>query len=139
MDRIVNIIAKLSHSLGEMEELAKEHFQLQELTLTQMHYLEAISTLGNPNITELAHELQITKPTVTVTIDKLIEKEYITKVQSDEDRRNSHLHLTDKGCRINAMHDYAHQHFSELIKEALTPNEIEQLITLLEKLLVVSD
>ncbi|MGN0187675.1 MAG: MarR family winged helix-turn-helix transcriptional regulator [Paludibacteraceae bacterium] len=136
MERIIGVIAKLSHSLGEMEEQAKEYFDLKDLTLTQMHYLEVISHLGNPNVTELASELQLTKPTVTVGIDKLIERNYVYKVQSDDDRRNSHLHLTDKGRQINAMHAYAHERFSELIAEALEPNEIETLVQILEKLTV---
>lgn len=134
MEKIVNIIAKLSHSLGEMEEQAKDYFNLKDLTLTQTHYLEIINQLDNPNITELASAMQITKPSVTVAIDKLIEKDYVQKVQSDADRRNSHLHLTDKGRQINAMHDYAHERFSELIKETLEPQEIEQMIQILEKL-----
>ncbi|MFA6884743.1 MAG: MarR family transcriptional regulator [Paludibacteraceae bacterium] len=136
MERIISVIAKLSHSLGEMEEQAKEYFELRELTLTQMHYLEVISSLGNPNITELASEMQITKPTVTVGIDKLIERDYVYKVQSDDDRRNSHLHLTDKGRQINDMHIYAHERFSELIKETLEPHEIDTLVQILEKLTV---
>lgn len=136
MERIVNVIAKLSYSLGDMEEQAKEYFDLKDLTVTQMRYLEVISDLGNPNITELASELQITKPTVTVGIDKLIERQYVCKVQSDEDRRNSHLHLTEKGEQINSMHAYAHERFSELIKETLEPQEIETLVQILEKLMV---
>ena len=134
MERIIGVIAKLSHSLGEMEEQAKEYFDLKDLTLTQMHYLEVISQLGNPNITELASALQLTKPTVTVGIDKLIERNYVYKVPSDDDRRNSHLHLTDKGRQINAMHAYAHERFSELIAETLEPHEIETLVQILEKL-----
>ena len=134
MERIIGVIAKLSHSLGEMEEQAQEYFDLKDLTLTQMHYLEVISQLGNPNITELASALQLTKPTVTVGIDKLIERNYVYKVPSDDDRRNSHLHLTDKGRQINAMHAYAHERFSELIAETLEPHEIETLVQILEKL-----
>lgn len=134
MDKIVNIIAKLSHDLGEMEEVAKEHFNFQDLTVTQMHYLEVIATLENPNITELASAMQITKPSVTVAIDKLIEKDYIHKVQSDEDRRNSHIHLTEKGKKINDMHEYAHERFSELIKETLDQGEIDKMIIILGKL-----
>ena len=134
MERIIGVIAKLSHSLGEMEEQAKEYFDLKDLTFTQMHYLEVISQLGNPNITELASALQLTKPTVTVGIDKLIERNYVYKVPSDDDRRNSHLHLTDKGRQINAMHAYAHERFSELIAETLEPHEIETLVQILEKL-----
>ena len=136
MERIIGVIAKLSHSLGEMEEQAKEYFDLKDLTLTQMHYLEVISQLGNPNITELASALQLTKPTVTVGIDKLIERNYVYKVPSDDDRRNSHLHLTDKGRQINAMHAYAHERFSELIAETLEPHEIETLVQILEKLTI---
>lgn len=134
MEKIVKIISELSHNLGEMEELAKEHYQFRELTITQMHYLEVISRLGNPNITELAYELQLSKPTVTVGVDRLIEKEYVIKVPSDEDRRNSHLHLTIKGKRINDMHEYAHKSFAGLIAESLNEQEIEQLALLLEKL-----
>ena len=134
MEKIISIISKISHTLGEMEELAKEHYNLQELTLTQMHYLEVMSTLTNPNITELASELQLTKPTVTVALDKLIEKEYVIKVQSDADRRTSHLHLTEKGRSINNMHEYAHRRFAELMNENLEPEEMQQLIILLEKM-----
>jgi len=53
MDRIVSIISKLSQNLGEMEELAREQLNMKELTTAQMHYLEIINEMSNPNITEL--------------------------------------------------------------------------------------
>ena len=134
MDNLIPIISKISHSLGEMEELAKDHFGLQELSLTQMHYLEVMNSLQNPNITELASALQLTKPTVTVALDKLIEKEYLIKVQSDADRRTSHLHLTEKGRSINNMHEYAHRRFAELMSENLDTEELQQLVIILEKM-----
>ena len=134
MDNLIPIISKISHSLGEMEELAKDHFGLQELSLTQMHYLEVMNSLQNPNITELASALQLTKPTVTVALDKLIEKEYLIKVQSDADRRTSHLHLTEKGRGINNMHEYADRRFAELMTENLDADELKQLLALLEKM-----
>jgi len=117
-----------------MEELARKQLNLRELTLSQMHYLEILNALTNPNVTELATEMQLTKPTVTVAIDKLIQKGYVSKVQSDEDRRSSHLHLTKKGMLINQMHEHAHDQFAELMKESLEPAELEQLTILLEKL-----
>lgn len=134
MDRIVSIISKLSQNLGEMEELAREQLNIKELTTAQMHYLEIINEMSNPNVTELATEMQLTKPTVTVALDKLIQKGYVTKIQSDEDRRSSHLHLTKKGMQINQMHERAHTQFAELMQEALEPEELEELTVLLEKL-----
>jgi len=135
METIIPIISKLSHSLAEMEELAREDHNLNDLTLVQMHYLEIISELCNPNITELATAMNLTKPTVTVALDKLMQKGYVAKIQSDEDRRSSHLHLTKKGMQINAVHEHAHARFVELMEEALEPTELEQLTVLLEKLL----
>lgn len=134
MDKIVSIISKLSQNLGEMEELAREQLNIKELTTAQMHYLEVINEMSNPNITELATEMRLTKPTVTVALDKLMKKGYVTKIQSDEDRRSSHLHLSKKGMLINQMHEHAHSQFAELMQEALEPNELDELTVLLEKL-----
>lgn len=137
MNNLIDTIAKLSGLMGQMEEDAKEQFNLSSLTLTQMHYLEAINHLENPTITELAHELKLSKPTVTVALDKLIEKECVIKVKSDEDRRSAHVHLAEKGKLINQMHDYAHKRISESIQNKLSSNELDQLIMLLNKILII--
>lgn len=133
MKKLVEIIAKLSREIGLTEEAAKEQLNFSDLTLTQMNYLETIYQLQNPNLTELAIELNLTKPTVKVAIDKLIEKDYIYRVKSDEDRRSAHLHLTEKGKLLNHMHENAHKRMAEMICEHLDEAECAQLVTLLGK------
>jgi DNA-binding MarR family transcriptional regulator len=133
MEKLVDIISKFSRIIGQMEETAKEQFNFKDLTLTQMSYLETIYQLHNPNMTELSVEMSLTKPTVKVAIDKLIEKDYIYRVQSDEDRRSAHLHLTEKGKHINLMHDEAHKRMAEMIGDNLEVAEIKQLEDLLGK------
>ena len=133
MEKLVEIIARLSLEIGRMEESAKEQFNFNELTLTQMNYLETINNLHNPNLTELASEMNLTKPTVKVAIDKLIEKDFISRVKSDDDRRSAHLHLTVKGKVINHMHDFAHKQMAELIETKLSDEEVKQLESLLGK------
>jgi DNA-binding MarR family transcriptional regulator len=135
MKNLVEIVTELSNLFGQSEEAAKEQFHLLSLTHTQMHYLEIIHLLHNPNITELARSLKLTKPTVTVAVDKLIEKDFLYKVLSDEDRRSSHLHLTEKGKLINQMHDYYHKSIAELISRKLEVEELESLTRLLSKVL----
>ena len=133
--KLEEIIAKLSAYMGRIEEDAKEQYNFKELTLTQMHYLEMISELENPNLTELATSMKLTKPTITVLVDKLIEKELVCKVQSDADRRNTHLHLTEKGKLINQMHEYAHRRMAEEIEKKINHDEALQLTFLLEKIM----
>lgn len=134
MNNLEDIIAKLSAYMGRMEEEAKEQYNFKELTLTQMHYLEMISELENPNLTELAAAMKLTKPTITVLVDKLIEKELVYKVQSDADRRSTHLHLSERGKLINQMHEYAHRRIAEQIEKKINTDEMAQLTLLLEKI-----
>jgi DNA-binding MarR family transcriptional regulator len=135
MGKLEEIISKLSAYMAHMEELAREQYQFKDLTLTQMHYLEMISELENPNLTELAAAMKLTKPTITVLVDKLIEKELAYKVKSDADRRSTHLHLTEKGKLINQMHEYAHLRMAREIEEKITPEEKGELTRLLDKIL----
>ena len=135
MGKLEEIISKLSAYMAHMEELARAQYQFKDLTLTQMHYLEMISDLENPNLTELAIAMKLTKPTVTVLVDRLLEKELIYKVQSDADRRSTHLHLTERGKLINQMHEYAHLRMAREIEEKITPEETGELTRLLDKIL----
>jgi DNA-binding MarR family transcriptional regulator len=138
MEKLVEIIARFSHKIGQLEEAAKNQFSYSDLSLTQMNYLETIYQLENPNLTELAAELNLTKPTVKVAIDKLIEKDYLYRVKSDADRRSAHLHLTEKGKVINHMHDEAHKRMAHLIGHNLNEAEQIQLVELLEKVFLKS-
>jgi DNA-binding MarR family transcriptional regulator len=133
MKDLKQIVEKLSGIMGQMEENAKEQFNFSGLTLTQMNYMEVINNLGNPNLTELATALKLSKPTVTVAVEKLIEKDYLFKVKSDADRRSLHIHLTEKGLLINRMHDYAHGKIVEYIRRNLRDEELEELVRLLGK------
>jgi DNA-binding MarR family transcriptional regulator len=135
MKNLEHTVSKLSNLFGQSEEDAKEQFHLQSLTHTQMHYLETINLLHNPNITEVARNLKLSKPTVKVAIDKLIERDFLYKIQSDEDRRSAHLHLTEKGKLINQMHDYSHKRIAEYFSRKLNIDELETLVRLLYKVL----
>jgi DNA-binding MarR family transcriptional regulator len=133
MKELKQIVEKLSGMMSQMEENAKEQYNFSGLTLTQMNYLEVINNLGNPNLTELATALRLSKPTVTVAVEKLIEKDYLFKVKSDADRRSQHVHLTEKGQLINEMHDYAHRKIAEYMRRNLSPEELNELVLLLGK------
>ncbi|HNQ59088.1 MAG TPA: MarR family transcriptional regulator [Bacteroidales bacterium] len=135
MEEFIEIISQLSHLIGEAEEKAREDYHKLHLTITQMHYLEMINFMHNPNITELAAQLNLSKPSVKAVVDKLIEKSCIYKVRSDADRRSTHLHLTEKGKLIQQMHDKAHRNIAELFEHKLTEEEIGKLEELLTKVL----
>ncbi|MCG6535321.1 MAG: MarR family transcriptional regulator, partial [Syntrophales bacterium LBB04] len=79
------------------------------MPVRQFAYLEQIARLGNPTTSELARKLRVSKPTVSVAVDKLEEAGYVRKTISDEDRRTHHLHLTAKGQQFSRGHEGIHR------------------------------
>jgi DNA-binding MarR family transcriptional regulator len=96
--------------------------------------MRVILRLHNPNVTELAAELKLTKPTVTVLVDKLVSKGYIRRVPSDKDRRSTHLHIDEKGKKIEQLRDIAHQRMADQISSGLSETETAILTELLKKI-----
>jgi len=107
---------------------------MQDLTATQFNYLEIIGELENPTLTELAAAMKLTKPSVTTAVDRLVLKGLVRKVQSDSDKRSSHLHLTEFGEQINKRHDYAHDYVIDLIAKKLLQDEMKSFSLLLDKI-----
>jgi len=127
-------IVKFTRLISVAEEDAKEQCETQDLTTTQLNYLEVIGELHNPTITELASAMGLSKPSITIVVDRLAAKGFVRKVHSDTDKRSSHLHLTELGEQINKRHDYAHDYMIDLIEKKLDENEVKSFTLLLDKI-----
>ncbi|MDD2424946.1 MAG: MarR family transcriptional regulator [Bacteroidales bacterium] len=134
MKRLTEAISHLSNFMAQTEEEVKERINSAGITQTQMHHIETVGELANPTVTELAKALGLSKPTVTVAVDRLIEKECICRIRSDIDRRQTHLHLTEKGKELNQIHHLAHIMIARNIIKNLTQDEIESFIKIVEKI-----
>ena len=132
---IEQIIERLSQSMERYESETLVNTPLASLTPTQVHYLDTIFHLGNPNISELASHLNVSKPTVTFAINNLEKLGYVKKSQSDQDRRYFSIHLTPQGKKMAQLHDEIHKNYAEIFRRVLDPNELRTLENLLEKVL----
>jgi len=104
------------------------------LTFAQIGYLETISRLGHPSITDLAVTLKISKPSVTVAVQKLCAGGYLKKVNSCSDKRSWHVHLNTRGARFLEAHKKSHAAVAKTIVGAFKESERKQLTEMLEKL-----
>jgi DNA-binding MarR family transcriptional regulator len=75
-----------------------QRFQTREASLTTVETfcMETILALGNPTINEFASFMYISPPNAAYKINSLVKKGYIRKVQSEVDRREYHLEVTQK-------------------------------------------
>ena len=132
---IEEIIEKLSQSMERYETETFENSPLSNLTPTQIHYLDAIFHLEDPKVSELASHLNVSKPTVTFAVNKMEKQGFVTKTQSDDDRRFFSIHLTSKGKELAKLHDEIHKSYSDFFKQMLDEKELKTLESLLSKVL----
>jgi DNA-binding MarR family transcriptional regulator len=133
MTNLKEAITYLSDLIEKILEETLDRTDFSDLTQQQLNYLKVIVKMKNPTLTELARELNLTKPTVTVLVDKLSEKDYIKRVRSDNDRRVMHLHINRKGAKINDLREIAHERMAEKIRSGLSATETAILTELLKK------
>ena len=67
------------------------------LTLAQYRLLAMIGD-GAERASEIAGRLALTKPTVSATVDTLVERGLVTRAAADDDRRALRLQLTTEGA-----------------------------------------
>ncbi|MCX7922620.1 MAG: MarR family transcriptional regulator [Clostridia bacterium] len=129
-------ITEIFHeSLNSFQDTISNDSGFSDITVSQYYYIEAIYRLENPTLTQLAEELKISKASVTAAIDKLIKVGYVSKVQSNEDRRVYHVSLSKKGKRIIENDRKNHLKFAGDIKMCLNEQEIEQFKNIANKII----
>lgn len=90
----------------------------------QFHVIMVIDDKKSVNMTELANELLISKPQLTPIINKLIQKNYLVRENSPEDRRIINISLTQLGKDILEQRK---EYFYKVIAQKISTLQTEEL------------
>jgi DNA-binding MarR family transcriptional regulator len=75
------------------------------LTVEQMQLLKLVSMREAHTIGDVAAFLEISKAAASKTVDKLVRKALLSRIQSETDRRSIKLSLTESSRRLLALYD----------------------------------
>ncbi|MBU5672145.1 MarR family winged helix-turn-helix transcriptional regulator [Paenibacillus brevis] len=128
LQMLIKQMVQLKH-----EEMKKHDFS--DVNYALLQYIINIGEFDNLTYGDLAEKMNISKPAVTASANKLIEKGLVIKKQSIDDRRLYYLSLTEKGQEVFKISKIANQKLEERIKKKLSEDEVEQLIRLLTEIL----
>ena len=115
-----------------------ERFQNREASLTTVETfaMETIQALGNPTVNEFASFMRISPPNAAYKINSLIRKGYVRKLQSEQDKREYHLQVTQKyRDYYNISSDYVRQ-VVDRMRKRFTPEEcakLEEALTIIDR------
>lgn len=109
-DRTLNtLLVTLFREIMDIEQDALISGEFVDITVNDMHVIEAID-LGEPRPSSVvAKKLAVTMGTLTKSIDRLTRTGYVLRMRSEEDKRLVLLSLTEKGRRAYAHHQKFHE------------------------------
>jgi DNA-binding MarR family transcriptional regulator len=122
--------------IGAIEEAMLKDMSGGRLTISEMHMIEAIGREKETgrNVTDLAAELNITLPSVTMSVKKLERKGYVAKRRDSEDGRRVCVTLTRDGRRADVAHRFFHRKMARVLGNKLSIDERETLVNCLTEL-----
>ena len=112
---INNILVNLINEIWELEEKAIITEEFKDLTNNDMHVIEAIGLGDGNNMSSIAKKLNITVGSLTTAMNSLVNKKYVERRRSEEDRRVVFVKLTDRGVKAYRHHEDYHRQMTRAI------------------------
>ena len=127
-ETINDILVNLFNEILKLEEEAIITDEFKDITNNDMHIIEAVGLSGENTMSVVAKKLGITAGSLTTSVNSLVNKKYVTRQRSEEDRRVVFLKLTEKGKRAYEHHREYHRQMTEAVISRLDENEVPVLI-----------
>ncbi len=130
------LLVQLFRDILDIEEKWLQNSEFSDLSVTEIHVIEAISLDKERTMSEVAYDLSITVGTLTTAINKLVKKGYVDRRRIEEDRRVVFVMLTDKGKEVFKYHEEFH---NDMVKCTIDSFSKEEEIVLVSALKRVSE
>lgn len=110
---------------------------LDDLTSEQYVVLRSLKKYGPCKPSELADICQVNRSAITGKIDRLVNKGYVIRTRQEDDRRTIYLETTKKGDEVYQKGEQQIQQFVESYLKELTEKELEQFLSIYEKITMI--
>lgn len=132
------LLCKIHHNMLKLEEKTLCIEKNLNLTVNELHLLECIKngTKGDdgPTISAIASELDITRPSTTVAVNKLTSKKYVEKIGCVNDGRSVRIKLTAKGEKAYSMYCDYRKETTRSLSDCFKEDEKKLLAAALDKI-----
>ena len=131
---INHVLVSLINEIWELEEKAIITEEFKDLTNNDMHVIEAVGTGDGRNMSSIARKLNITVGSLTTAMNSLVNKKYVERRRSEEDRRVVFVKLTPKGIKAYKHHEDYHRQMTQAVVDKLDETEMPVLLKTLDAL-----
>ncbi|WP_163215870.1 MarR family winged helix-turn-helix transcriptional regulator [Clostridium thermarum] len=128
------LLVDIFNDILRIEQTALQQGEFKDITVTEIHTIEAIGMYEPRSMSEIAADLKITVGTLTTAINKLINKGYVERKRIEEDRRVVLVQLTKRGKLAYRIHEKFHRDMVMATIEGLSEEEEKILVRAMDQL-----
>lgn len=129
-----DILVNLFNEILGIEEKALTSSEFRDISVNDMHILEAVGTEEPRSMSSVAKSLSVTVGTLTIAMNNLVKKGYVNRARSEEDRRVVLISLLEKGEKAYYHHQKFHDDMIQAIMTDLDETQMDALTQALNKL-----
>ncbi len=133
--KINQLLVEIFNDILQIEQNSLKSGNFKDVSITEMHTVEAVGMYEERTTTEVARVLRVTTGTLTIAVNNLVKKGYVDRVRSEEDRRVVRLKLTKRGKLLYRVHEKFH---SDMVKNSVSGLQDDEELILLNALTKVN-
>ena len=133
-DVLNSILVNLFNDILNIEEKALITEEFKDISVTDMHIIEAVGVMEQRTMSKIAKSLNVTMGTLTIGVNGLVKKGYVERNRSLKDRRIVYASLTVKGKAAYVHHMRFHKDMINSVINDVTEEEAEILTRTLKNL-----
>ncbi|GGF53316.1 MarR family transcriptional regulator [Mameliella alba] len=139
MDRVDTCLIAIRRILRATELYGRELKQTSGITAVQFRVLQIISERSHATAKEISVRMRVSQATVTSLVDKLVRQGMVVREKSEQDRRQTNIHITPKGRQtLDEAPDPLQQRFVRKF-DAMEDWEQSMLVSSLERVAAMLD
>lgn len=133
MEFVEDLQMVISSIRKKLKPVIQKNMAPHGLTLPQYNIMLALHREGPLRVTQVADYMNVKPSAITVIMDRLIERNFVKRYQSQEDRRVFIIELTKEGCKLLDHMRIANKQMMSKYAAHFTSEEMYTMIDLFSK------
>lgn len=122
-EEIDDLLTSVFNSILRIEEKSLDNRLTEGLSITEIHTIDAIGYREANPMNVVASRLGVTLATLTICVNRLVEKGFLIRERDTADRRRVLVSLSRKGRAVYRAHRLFHR---QMVDEALGSLSVEE-------------
>ena len=112
-----------------IEERTMDTKQISDLTIGEIHVIEMVNKYNNKPMTLIAKKMHVTVGSLTIGVNRLVQKGYLLRIRDEMDHRVILLSITQLGKKVLKVHDKFHDDILGLVLDSLPLQQVTKVMS----------